>query len=133
MLAPFCWQSRGCASSSIQYINPHLLLQGNIEAEQAEQRKREKEERKRVEEEQRQREVDEAEAQRRADEEAAAAKAKVCSVRQGYQVRVIMRQQSRRRLTRMLLLWWPTFVLELWVLSAVLVVLLYDSRQDRCL
>ena len=72
--------------SEVQYINPYLLLQGNIEAEQAEQRKREKEERKRLEEEQRQREADEAEAQRRADEEAAAAKAKVCFVWQGYLV-----------------------------------------------
>ena len=78
-----CYAGRAAALSEDRYNNFHLLLQGNIEAEQAEQRRREKEERKRVEEEQQQREADEAEAQRRADEEAAAAKAKVCSVWQG--------------------------------------------------
>ena len=71
----FASRAEAVVVSTVLYINPHLLLQGNIEAEQ---RKREREEQKRVfcKEEQRQREADEAEAQRRADGEATAAKAK---------------------------------------------------------
>ncbi len=92
------------SEGSVYQLSPPLL-QGNIEAEQAEQRKREKEERKRIEEEQRQREADEAEAQRRADEEAAAAKVKVCFVWQGHQLRTIVTQQSTRRLLGRLLQW----------------------------